>query len=143
MAGLDLNGVTKTYPGGVTAVSNASFSVADGEFIVLVGPSGCGKSTLLRMIAGLETVSEGEEKSVVRVLKNINLSRVLNFVVRQLLQKYVTITYLHSVRVVFSNGYSESITPMELYEYESLSAEGEPDRTVTAQESEKTDEVEP
>ena len=62
-----------------------------------------------------QSVSEGEEESVVRVLKNINLSRVLNFVIRQLLQKYVTITYLHSVRVVFSNGYAESITPMELY----------------------------
>jgi sn-glycerol 3-phosphate transport system ATP-binding protein len=33
--------------------------VADGEFLVLVGPSGCGKSTLLRMIAGLESVTEG------------------------------------------------------------------------------------
>ena len=32
---------------------------SDGEFLVLVGPSGCGKSTLLRMIAGLETVTEG------------------------------------------------------------------------------------
>ena len=31
----------------------------DGEFVVFVGPSGCGKSTLLRMIAGLETTSEG------------------------------------------------------------------------------------
>jgi sn-glycerol 3-phosphate transport system ATP-binding protein len=35
-------------------------AIADGEFIVIVGPSGCGKSTLLRMIAGLETVTEGE-----------------------------------------------------------------------------------
>ena len=60
MAGLDLTGVSKTYPGGVTAVHEASFSVADGEFIVLVGPSGCGKSTLLRMIAGLETISSGK-----------------------------------------------------------------------------------
>ncbi len=62
-----------------------------------------------------ESVSEGEEHSIVREVANINLSRVLNFVVRQLLQKYVTITYLHSVRVAFSNGYPESITPMELY----------------------------
>ncbi|MEM7057051.1 MAG: sn-glycerol-3-phosphate ABC transporter ATP-binding protein UgpC [Pseudomonadota bacterium] len=60
MAGLDLSGVTKTYPGGVMAVSGATFNVADGEFIVLVGPSGCGKSTLLRMIAGLETITEGD-----------------------------------------------------------------------------------
>ena len=34
--------------------------VEPGEFIVLVGPSGCGKSTTLRMVAGLETISEGE-----------------------------------------------------------------------------------
>jgi ABC-type sugar transport system ATPase subunit len=33
--------------------------VADGEFVVFVGPSGCGKSTLLRMIAGLESVTDG------------------------------------------------------------------------------------
>lgn len=36
-----------------------SFSVADGEFMVLVGPSGCGKSTLLRLISGLETLTGG------------------------------------------------------------------------------------
>jgi sn-glycerol 3-phosphate transport system ATP-binding protein len=37
-----------------------NIDIKDGEFIVLVGPSGCGKSTLLRMVAGLETISEGE-----------------------------------------------------------------------------------
>ena len=36
-----------------------SVDIDDGEFVVLVGPSGCGKSTLLRMIAGLESVSDG------------------------------------------------------------------------------------
>jgi multiple sugar transport system ATP-binding protein len=41
-------------------VEAASFEVADGELLVLVGPSGCGKSTLLRMIAGLESISDGE-----------------------------------------------------------------------------------
>jgi ABC-type sugar transport system ATPase subunit len=61
MAELTLNNVGKTYPGGVTAVSGASFDIADGEFIVLlVGPSGCGKSTILRMIAGLEEITDGE-----------------------------------------------------------------------------------
>jgi sn-glycerol 3-phosphate transport system ATP-binding protein len=44
----------------VRAVSDVSLDIADGEMIVLVGPSGCGKSTLLRMVAGLETITEGE-----------------------------------------------------------------------------------
>jgi hypothetical protein len=53
------------------------------------------------------SISEQTE-STVRRLKNINLSRVLNFVFRQLLQEYVTITYLDDVSIVFSNGYPES-----------------------------------
>ena len=60
MAGLELMGVRKTYPNGFKAIHGVDTSVANGEFIVIVGPSGCGKSTLLRMVAGLETVTEGE-----------------------------------------------------------------------------------
>jgi len=59
MASIDLTHVKKVYPGNVTAIHGVDLSIADGEMVVLVGPSGCGKSTLLRMIAGLETVSEG------------------------------------------------------------------------------------
>ncbi|MGE6742218.1 sn-glycerol-3-phosphate import ATP-binding protein UgpC [Allorhizobium pseudoryzae] len=60
MAGIKIAGVSKIYAGGVKAVNSVSIDIADGEFIVLVGPSGCGKSTLLRMVAGLETISDGE-----------------------------------------------------------------------------------
>ena len=60
MAGLQFLGVRKTYPNGFKAIHGVDTSVADGELIVIVGPSGCGKSTLLRMVAGLETVTEGE-----------------------------------------------------------------------------------
>jgi multiple sugar transport system ATP-binding protein len=42
-----------------TAVRDSSFTVADGEFFVLLGPSGCGKTTTLRMIAGLELPTSG------------------------------------------------------------------------------------
>lgn len=42
------------------AVHDLDLEVADGDFVVLVGPSGCGKSTTLRMIAGLESISDGQ-----------------------------------------------------------------------------------
>jgi multiple sugar transport system ATP-binding protein len=59
MAEIELQHLTKVYPGDVVAVDDVSLQIGDGEFIVLVGPSGCGKSTLLRLIAGLEEVSQG------------------------------------------------------------------------------------
>jgi multiple sugar transport system ATP-binding protein len=59
MASITLDAVSKTYPNGVVAVDSVDIDIDDGEFMVLVGPSGCGKSTLLRMIAGLETVTDG------------------------------------------------------------------------------------
>ncbi len=63
MAELTLENVTKRFDDGgdvVVAVNDVSLTIEDGEFLVLVGPSGCGKSTTLRMVAGLETVSEGQ-----------------------------------------------------------------------------------
>jgi multiple sugar transport system ATP-binding protein len=60
MARVVLEGVRKVYPGGVEAVKGADLDIPDKEFVVLVGPSGCGKSTCLRMIAGLETITEGK-----------------------------------------------------------------------------------
>ena len=59
MARVKLEGLRKVYDSDVVAVHGASFEVNDGEFVVLVGPSGCGKSTMLRMIAGLETITQG------------------------------------------------------------------------------------
>ena len=44
---------------GVIAVDDFNLEIKDKEFIVLVGPSGCGKSTTLRMVAGLETITQG------------------------------------------------------------------------------------
>lgn len=60
MANVSLTGVQKTYPNGFKAIHGINLAIADGEFIVIVGPSGCGKSTLLRMIAGLESITQGD-----------------------------------------------------------------------------------
>ena len=59
MATVQLRGVKKRF-GSTEVIHGVSVDIEDGEFIVIVGPSGCGKSTLLRMVAGLETVTEGE-----------------------------------------------------------------------------------
>jgi len=58
MAGLKLTGIRKQF-GAVEVLKGIDLDVRDGEFIIFVGPSGCGKSTLLRVIAGLETATDG------------------------------------------------------------------------------------
>ncbi|UPK73132.1 sn-glycerol-3-phosphate ABC transporter ATP-binding protein UgpC [Nocardioidaceae bacterium SCSIO 66511] len=59
MASIALRGVEKRY-GDVPVLRDCNLDINDQEFLVLVGPSGSGKTTLLRIIAGLETLSEGE-----------------------------------------------------------------------------------
>ena len=59
---ITLEGVRKTYrtkDKEITAVSDVSMRIGEGEFISLVGPSGCGKTTLLKIIAGLIPADEG------------------------------------------------------------------------------------
>ena len=51
--------MTKRY-GAAAVVDDVSFTIEAGSLVTLLGPSGCGKTTTLRMIAGLETPSEGQ-----------------------------------------------------------------------------------
>jgi len=71
MASVKLDRVRKVYAGGVEAVKGVSLAIPDGSFTVLLGPSGCGKSTLLRMIAGLETVTDGTVEIGGRVVNDV------------------------------------------------------------------------
>ena len=72
MASVTIDNVSKEYAAGTRAVDSANLVIRDGEFIVLVGPSGCGKSTLLRMVAGLETITDGHIHIGDRVVNDVD-----------------------------------------------------------------------
>jgi multiple sugar transport system ATP-binding protein len=71
MASVTFDHVVKRYTADLTVVKDFNVEIADTEFMVLVGPSGCGKSTALRMLAGLETISEGQIRIGDRVVNNV------------------------------------------------------------------------
>jgi NitT/TauT family transport system ATP-binding protein len=61
--GIFIRGLRKIYGGpvgGIEALARLDLTIHQGEFLCIVGPSGCGKTTLLRILAGLESVREGE-----------------------------------------------------------------------------------
>jgi multiple sugar transport system ATP-binding protein len=60
MASVEFRHIHKTYPDGTHALEDLNLQVADGEMMVLVGPSGCGKSTALRLLAGLDSATNGD-----------------------------------------------------------------------------------
>jgi ABC-type sugar transport system ATPase subunit len=59
MASVEFEHVEKRYAGETAALVDLCLSVDDGELLAVVGPSGCGKSTLLRLLAGLESPTQG------------------------------------------------------------------------------------
>ncbi|UXN69073.1 sn-glycerol-3-phosphate ABC transporter ATP-binding protein UgpC [Devosia neptuniae] len=70
MASITIRSAVKAY-GTAEVLHGVSLAARDGEFVVLVGPSGCGKSTLLRMIAGLESIIDGEIEIGDRVVNEL------------------------------------------------------------------------
>jgi multiple sugar transport system ATP-binding protein len=71
MASVTYDHVVKRYTEDLTVVKDFNVDIADKEFMVLVGPSGCGKSTALRMLAGLESITEGQIRIGQRVVNNV------------------------------------------------------------------------
>lgn len=59
MASVDFKNIVKKFKDN-TVLNGVNVDIKDREFMVIVGPSGCGKTTLLRMLAGLETVTDGD-----------------------------------------------------------------------------------
>ena len=60
MAEVEFREVSKRFGRLPYVIRDLNLGIEHGEFLVLVGPSGCGKSTTLRMLAGLETITDGE-----------------------------------------------------------------------------------
>jgi putative ABC transport system ATP-binding protein len=56
---VELENVTKAYPGGVTALRDVTLTIGYGELVAIVGPSGSGKSTMLHLIGTLDRPSAG------------------------------------------------------------------------------------
>jgi multiple sugar transport system ATP-binding protein len=71
VAAVTFDRVGKVYADGTRAVSGMDLQIEDREFMVLVGPSGCGKTTALRMVAGLESISEGALSIGERVVNHV------------------------------------------------------------------------
>ena len=65
-----LENITKDFDG-VQILKPTNLSIYEGEFLTFLGPSGCGKTTTLRIIAGLETPTEGTVKLEGRDVTNL------------------------------------------------------------------------
>src|SRR3546814_17906243 len=57
---VEVDGVSKIYPGGTEALNHVSLDFPEGQLTTLLGPSGCGKTTMLKIIAGLLPATGGE-----------------------------------------------------------------------------------
>lgn len=67
---MQLERIRKSFDG-KDVISDLNLTINDGEFLTLLGPSGCGKTTVLRLIAGLESVDNGQI-----LLENQDITRV-------------------------------------------------------------------
>jgi sulfonate transport system ATP-binding protein len=90
---LEILDLTKTF-GSIPVLKSVNLEIAPGEFVAIVGRSGCGKSTLLRLLAGLETPTQGG------VLLDGEPLRKLNRTVRVMFQDARLLPWKHVIENV-------------------------------------------
>lgn len=80
MSSIKINNLSFAYEsGGKLILKDINTEIGDGEFVCILGQSGCGKSTLLRLLAGLETATEGEILNDGEVIGNPSLNKGVVF----------------------------------------------------------------
>ena len=85
MKTLKIEELSKNF-GSTEVLRKINLEIDEGNFLVLLGPSGCGKSTLLNIIAGLETINEGNV-----FIDDYNVSKVeLNFTYIVIINKNIS-----------------------------------------------------
>ena len=80
MSSIKINNLSFAYEsGGKLILKDINTEIGDGEFVCILGQSGCGKSTLLRLLAGLETATEGEILNDGELIGNPSLNKGVVF----------------------------------------------------------------
>lgn len=82
MSYLRLENVAKEYgsqAGTFKALSDVSFELENGEFVVVLGPSGAGKTTLLNLLGGMDSLSSGEIVLDGKVISNLNKKQLTQY----------------------------------------------------------------